>query len=364
MTLKAKRKRLVLPIDDFMKIVFTGGGTMGPVTPLLAVWEAWRVVDPTVEALWVGTKRGPERSTVEAQGIPFFSLPIARFPRYLSFEWLTFPFHFVWAFLKAIQIIRLQKPDLIASAGGFTAVPVIFAGNLLGVNSWVHQQDVELILTNKLTIPFADLVTVAWEQNRKDLGDRVRLVGNPVRPSRLLGVKERAYTQFALQKHKPTVLVFGGGTGALWLNEVMREIASELCVTANLIHVTGTGKMIESQHLDHHVFEFLDAEMADALAIADVVVCRAGLSTITELAALKKSAILIPLPRSPQEANAQMVNDACIVVDELHTSPQQLGETIQELLKDAERRKNLGEKMYQKLRTHIAEELVTMLQKI
>ena len=104
--------------------------------------------------------------------------------------------------------------------------------------------------------------------------------------------------------------------------------------------------------------------MADALAIADVVVCRAGLSTITELAALKKSAILIPLPRSPQEANAQMVNDACIVVDELHTSPQQLGETIQELLKDAERRKNLGEKMYQKLRTHIAEELVTMLQKI
>jgi len=125
-----------------MKIIFTGGGTMGPVTPLLAVWEAWHVTDPNVEALWIGTKYGPERSTVEAEGIPFIAIPVARFPRYISFEWLTFPFHFLWAFYKSVRIIQHQKPNLIASAGGFTAVPVIFAAKLFGVKIWVHQQDV------------------------------------------------------------------------------------------------------------------------------------------------------------------------------------------------------------------------------
>lgn len=334
---------------------------MGPVTPLLAVWEAWRKIDPAVEGLWVGTNRGPERGVVEMQGLPFAALPTARFPRYLSFEWLTFPCRFVWAFLQAVRLLKHQRPDIVASAGGYTAVPVIWAANLLGINCWVHQQDVEITVTTKLTVPFADRVTVAWEKNRNDLGDRARLVGNPVRPSVLEGSKERAYHTFAINKNKPTVLVMGGGTGSVWINDAIDQIAVSLTQKANVIHVTGRNKPIESAHPDHHVRDFLDAQMADALVVADLVVCRAGLATITELAALSKAAIMIPLPNSPQESNAQMVEDACVVLDQRHTSPTQLLERIQTLLAEDHTRRDLGAKLHTKLRTRIADELVEML---
>ena len=337
---------------------------MGSVTPLLAVWEAWRASDSNVTALWVGTTHGPERPVIEAQGIPFLSLPVARMPRYPSVEWLTAPFTFCLALCKSINILRSQKPDLVASAGGYTAVPMVYAAKLLGVNVWVHQQDVEITRTTKATVPFADLVTVAWERNRNDLGDRVKLVGNPVRPILLNGSRERAYGLFHLNKHKPTVLVVGGGTGSVWMNETIDGIAPQLTQQANVIHLTGRNKSIESRHGDYHVREFVDAEMADALAVADVVVCRAGLATITELAALAKAAVVIPLPNSLQEANADMVADACVVLDQRHTTPQQLLDAIGSLLSDESRRRELGTKMHSKLRTQISDELVDLLRVI
>lgn len=334
---------------------------MGPVTPLLAVWEAWKKSDPTVEAIWVGTSKGPERSVVEAQGISFLTLPVVRFPRYPSVEWFTAPWLFLLAFWNAIQILRSQKIDLVASAGGYTAVPVIYAAKLLGVNVWVHQQDVELTRTTKLTVFFADLVTAAWERNRNELGDRAKVVGNPVRPSLLRGSPERAYEAFKISRLKPTVLVVGGGTGSAWINNVIDEIAIDLTKEANVIHLTGHGKGIESRHADHHVCDFVDQQMADALAVADVVVCRAGLGTITELAALSKASILLPLPHSPQKANADMVADAAVVLDQRHASPGQLFKEIVALLEDDQRRRELGEKMHGKLRTNIADELVDLL---
>lgn len=334
---------------------------MGPVTPLLAMWEAWRKIDQNVEGIWVGTTRGPEREVIEAQGIPFLTLPVARLPRYPSLEWLTAPFVFLFACVKAVRILSSQKVDLVASAGGYTAVPMVYAAKLLGVNVWVHQQDALLTKTTKLTVPFADLVTVAWERNRNELGDRVKLVGNPVRPSLLRGSRERAYEEFKISNQKPTVLVVGGGTGSAWINNAIDEVAGALTQEANVIHLTGRGKGIESRHPDHHVREFVDHEMADALAVADVVVCRAGLSTITELAAFSKAAIIVPLPKSAQEANADMVADASVVLAQRHTSPQQLLEAIHALLGDEPRRRELGAKMHGKLRTNSADELVEML---
>jgi UDP-N-acetylglucosamine--N-acetylmuramyl-(pentapeptide) pyrophosphoryl-undecaprenol N-acetylglucosamine transferase len=347
-----------------MKILFTGGGTMGPVTPLLAVWEAWRLRDASVMAVWVGTKRGPERQVVEQQGISFLTLPAARAPRYFSLEWFTSPFVFLVALAKAIRILHAQQPDLVASAGGYTAVPVVYAAKLLGVNVWVHQQDVEITRTTMATVPFADLVTVAWERNRNDLGDRVKLVGNPVRPSLLRGSRERAYDEFQISKDKPTVLVVGGGTGSVWINEAIDEIVDQLVQQANVIHLTGRNKLLASHHSNYYVREFLDEPLTDALAVADVVVCRAGLSTITELAALSKAAVMIPLPKSPQEANADMVADACVVLDQRQTTPQQLLDTITTLLCDQPTRRDLGARMHSKLRTDTADELVEMLRSL
>ena len=197
---------------------------MGPVTPLLAVCEAWKKRDPSLNVLWVGTLHGPEKAVIEAQNIPFFSLPVARFPRYVTWEWVLVPFRFIAALYKATQLFRSQNIDLVASAGGYTAVPVILAAKIYGAKIWVHQQDVEILLTNRLTAPLADYLTVAWERNKKEFGSKARLVGNPVRSSVLLGSKERGFEQFSLDRTKPTVLMFGGGTGAAWLNRLVQEI--------------------------------------------------------------------------------------------------------------------------------------------
>lgn len=349
-----------------MKILFVGGGTMGPVTPLLAVFEAWKKKHPKVEAVWVGTPQGPEQEVVRCLEIPFFSLPVARFPRYLSIEWLMFPFHFLMAFLKSIAIIRAQRPDLVASAGGYTSVPVILAAKLLHVKIWVHQQDVMPILTNKLTAPFADFITVAWKENLRAFPGRAILVGNPVRESVLNGSRQRAMQRFHIDDQKPTVFVFGGGTGAQWLNQVFAEIGPDFVQEANIIHVVGAGKMrqdLEQIGSTYNVVEFLSEDMADAYAVADLVVCRAGLGTMTELAALGKPAVVVPLPNSPQEQNAQAIAGALTVITqdissgELLLHIQQLLHNTQELEREAAAIKKL-------LPTDVAGRLVDELLKL
>lgn len=345
-----------------MTILFTGGGTMGPVTPLLAVYEALKKIDPAIEAIWIGTPNGPEREVVERNGIRFFDLPVARLPRSASLEWLMLPVRFLNACYKAAQIIRSQKPDVVASAGGYTAVPVILAAKFFSVRVWVHQQDAEVTLTTRLTAPFADRVTAAWERSLRNLPRKARRVGNPVRPSVLRGSSDRARALFGIRDELPTVLIFGGGTGARWMNEAIGVIAPELCARANVIHLTGKGKTIAGVDCQNYfVREFLDADMADALTLADVVVCRAGMGTLTELAALAKAAVVIPLPHSPQEANAREVEDACVVLDQSRVTTAGLLTTIVDLLDRPDRRKTLGLIMSSKLRTRIVDELAELV---
>jgi UDP-N-acetylglucosamine--N-acetylmuramyl-(pentapeptide) pyrophosphoryl-undecaprenol N-acetylglucosamine transferase len=345
-----------------MKILFTGGGTMGPVTPLLAVFEAWKDVDPDVQGVWAGTPHGPEGEVVVKQGMRFYALPVARFPRHPSIEWVLLPFRFVHALLVAAYVLMKERPNLIASAGGYTAVPVILMGRLLGRKVWVHQQDVDVILTNRLTAPFAHELTVAWEKNQKDLGPKAQLIGNPVRPSVLKGDAQKARKLFGIRNKKPTVLVFGGGSGATWINEMVGEIAGDLSKKANVIHLTGIGKQGGLEDFEHyHVREFLREEMADVLQLADVVVCRAGTGTIAELAGLAKASIIVPLPNSPQEDNAQMVEGAAVIRHQRTTTAEQLRDEILELVLNEEQREELGKKMHAKLRANVADVFVELL---
>lgn len=334
---------------------------MGPVTPLLAVHEALKKIDASVEGIWIGTPHGPERSVVEQAGLRFFGLPVARFVRGWSVEWLLLPLKFLVALYVAVQVVRHEKPDVVGSAGGYTAVPVVIAAKMCGVPVWVHSQDVATTMTTRLTAPLADRLTVAWEGNRRALGERAHLIGNPVRHSVLVGSKDRARETFGLDVHKPTVVVFGGGTGAAWLNAMVREICERVVTKANVIHLTGAGKGSPSSLKHYVVREFLREDMADALAVGDLVVCRAGMGTITELAALGKAAILIPLPHSAQEKNAAAVKDASVVLDQRATSSESLLQKIESLLQDSVERQSLGNKMHDALKTDVADELAQML---
>lgn len=341
---------------------------MGPVTPLLAVAEEWKAQNPEVEFLWVGTKNGPERRVVQDEGIRFLYLPVARFPRYLSLELLLLPFRLMHAFIVAWSIIGRERPSLVASAGGFTGVPLIFAASLRGIPTWTHQQDARPLLSNLLVMPFVRRITVAWQGSLKHFpAQKTKWVGNPVRRSMLEGKKDEAHDLFGIDLRIPTVLVFGGGGGAMWLNHMMGSIGASFNGDANIIHITGKGK--KTNHLAnigprYFVTEFLSEEMAHAYAAADVVVARAGMGTISELAALKKAAVLIPLPHSAQEQNVLQIKEvgAAMVLDQRQATTGDLKAAIANLLQNKERRIAIGERMHALLPTKIAPELIGLLE--
>src|SRR3989338_1442124 len=264
-----------------MKILLTGGGSLGPVTPLLALVEAWKKKYPKTLFVWVGTTYGPEKTLIEKEGIPFFVLPTARLPRYPSFEWMLFPWRFFSALFLARSLLKKERPDFIASAGGFTSVPLVLMGRVQKIPSWIHQQDAVPLLTTRLLTPFVSLMTVAWPFLLPFFSQRKTVViGNPVRASLFEGDVPRAIASFGLQKEKPTILVTGGGGGAVWLNDQMVHLGSWFVSRANVIHLTGKGKMdirLQAFGSSYFVTEFLEEKMADALALADLVISRGGM---------------------------------------------------------------------------------------
>ena len=339
---------------------------MGPVTPLLAVVEAWRKKREDIEFVWIGTQTGPEQMMVEHYAIPFFSIPVARIPRYVSIEWLMFPFIFLSAFLKSVYLIRTQKPELILSAGGYTSVPVVIAGWLFRIPAWLHQQDAKPLLTSRVLSPFVDLITVAFEKTLLEFPkQKSHLLGNPVRRSMLLGSKERAIKSFGLDRNKQTVMVIGGGTGSTWLNHAIELIASNILEHANVIHLVGKGKFVEQNRkfFGYYVKDFLYEDMKDALSVADVVVSRSGMGSITELSALSKPTIFVPLPNSTQEDNVNALSNSVESITQ-DQKPAELQDLIIGLLIDTPKQERLGRAFHQALRTDVADELVVMLEQL
>ena len=300
------------------KIMLSGGGTLGPVMPLLAIADELRRKNPEVTLTFVGTHEGVEEAYVRAHKLPFQSMRSAKLHRYTTIKNLAQPFNFIIALWQAFRILQKEKPDVLITAGGYVSVALHYAARTLKIATMVHVQDSDVGLANKVMMPFADLVTCTFQETAELLKRYgARHTGNPIRPILFRGDKDRAIARFHLDPDRKTVLVFGGGTGALRLNMMIAEITPTLVKEFQIIHITGTGKNTsvprfttqqEEQKKHYHVFEFLmDEEMADAYKVADIVIARAGLSSISEIASLKKAAILVPMPNSHQEFNAQYV---------------------------------------------------------
>ena len=298
------------------KIVFSGGGTLGPVIPLLAVWEEIKKNSPVeIEAIWIGTTNGPERRIVEKAGIKFIALGAPKFRRYFTLKNLFVPFRLVWSFFKAFKLLGKIHPKVIVSAGGYTSIPVHYAGWLLRISSFVHQQDVGVSLTNKLIAPLASSISCAFESSCKEFKKKTICIGNPVAENILRGSKERAKEIFELEDGVPVVLILGGGTGAKEINNAVWNGLPELVQFCQVIHGTGAGKCRQMKTQRYHQYPFISHEdLAHAYAATDLVVVRAGMGTITEITALSKPAILVPILNSDQEKNAEVFEKAGAVV--------------------------------------------------
>lgn len=355
-----------------MKILFSGGGTLGSVTPLLALAETVREKEEQTEFLWVGTKQGPERELLHKAGIRFVTLSSGKYRRYISFWNVVDVFRILLGFFQSIALLRREKPSVCITAGGFISVPVHYAAWILGIPTWVHQQDMQVGLANALMAKVATRITTAL-QSQVDLFKEKKgeWLGNPVRHELFLGERQAAKNFFSLNSGLPVVLVTGGGTGSARVNQLIVEAVPHLEGFCEVVHLSGKERNQEAiektvQHFSfYHSYHFLVEEMKDAYAVADIVVSRGGFGTLTELAAFKKCAVIIPKP-GHQEENVRFLalEDAVLVCDEETTNGIQLATLLKDLLEDVTRRKKMGETMYKLLPPASKEKISLVLQSI
>jgi UDP-N-acetylglucosamine--N-acetylmuramyl-(pentapeptide) pyrophosphoryl-undecaprenol N-acetylglucosamine transferase len=340
-----------------MKIIFSGGGTLGPVTPLLHIYNVYQEKYPDTEFAWVGTKNGPERAVIEKTGMPFFMIGAGKWRRY--FSWANFGdiFRIIVAFFQSLMLIWQEKPDLMISAGGFVSVPLHYAATLLGVPSWIHQQDVRPGLAMKLMAPCADVITTALETTAKQFSRRkTRWLGNPARDLTCKNIEE-ARNFFDIKPGTRVIFALGGGTGSTTVNRLVLEALPSWPKEWQVIHLIGKerpGDLSEraaKTFPNYHVYPFFTHEMAYAYALADIVIARAGFGTLTELAALKKCAIIIPMTGTHQEENAQFfgTQQAIVALHGEHESGYRMAREAVDLMADAVRRAQMGEALHQLL---------------
>jgi UDP-N-acetylglucosamine--N-acetylmuramyl-(pentapeptide) pyrophosphoryl-undecaprenol N-acetylglucosamine transferase len=329
------------------RVLLAGGGSGGSATPVLAVAQALRRYDPSIEMLYVGTRDGPEAALAAAQQLRFAGVHTGKLRRYWDVQNLTDPLRIMAGVAESYALAREFRPNLAFGAGGFGAVPPLVAARLVGARTLIHQQDVEPGLANRLLVPFSERITVSLASSVAHFpSGRTVVTGNPVRQDFLRANPELAYSRLNLQRNVPIVVVTGGGTGALALNRLVAAAAPRLVPHAQVVHLTGRGRGVpaETDSERYQQREFLVDEMPHLLAAATLVVSRAGMGTLTELATLARPGLIVPMPGSHQWANAQAFVrlGAIEVADQTALTPDRLAERVLSLLSDEPRREQLG----------------------
>ena len=290
------------------KLILTGGGTAGHVTPNIAMLPRLKELEYTIT--YVGSVSGMEQKLIADFDIPYFGIPVGKLRRYLSIDNLKDTLNVVKGLHEARKLLKQLKPDIIFSKGGFVAVPVVLAAGFLKIPVVIHECDLTPGLANKLCIPTVKKVCCNFPETMQYIpAEKAVLTGTPIRQELLNGDPEKARTLCGFDNSKPVLLVVGGSLGASAINGVIRENLTELLNDFQIIHLCGKGK--EEPSLEgtkgYAQFGFVKAELADMFALADVVVSRAGANSICELCALAKPNLLIPLPAA-QSRGDQLLN--------------------------------------------------------
>lgn len=333
------------------KILLTGGGTGGSVSPLLAIAEELRKdKEENFEFLWLGGQNGPEEGMVAAAKIKYKAIYNGKLRRYWSWQNFLDMAKIKIGFFQSFFTMLSWRPDLVLCAGSFVGVPVVWAAWILRVPTIIHQQDAVTGLANKLMAPFARVVTVTFRNSLQDFGQKAIWTGNPMRldieyTAEFASEQTNNQSSFK-KKNLPLLLVVGGGTGAVAINDLVKNSVTELTKFCQIIHLTGKDKGLDIKDENYWQFEFLDATgMSQVYRLADLVVTRAGMGVLTELAYLKKPAIIIPMPDSHQETNAEVFKDnlAAIVLEQYEITPGKFCQTIKNLFINNEERQVLIE---------------------
>ncbi|MBO4338080.1 MAG: undecaprenyldiphospho-muramoylpentapeptide beta-N-acetylglucosaminyltransferase [Lachnospiraceae bacterium] len=278
------------------KIVLTGGGTAGHVTPNLAILPTLRSLD--YEIHYIGSYEGIEKKLVADFDIPYYEISTGKLRRYFDAKNFSDPFRVMKGFAQARSILKKIKPDVIFSKGGFVSVPVVRAASTLKIPCIIHESDMTPGLANKLCIPVASKICCNFPETLQSLPpERSVLTGTPIRQELRQGSKQAGLKLCGFDETRPVILVIGGSQGAANINTAVRECLDELLMDFQIAHICGPGKLdnVLLVKPGYKQFEYVKAELKDLFAMADIVISRAGANAICELLELQKPNLLIPL---------------------------------------------------------------------
>lgn len=321
------------------RIIFTGGGTAGHVTPNIALIE--RLAGQGWAIAYVGSRTGIERDIIGGMDLPYYAVSTGKLRRYFSWQNFVDPFLIVWGFLQCVAICLRFRPHVVFSKGGFVAVPLVAAAWLCRVPVIVHESDVTPGLANRLCFPFARKVCVTFQQTARYLpAGKVVVTGSPLRSALRAGDAAAGRRALGLSADKPVLLVFGGSLGATSINGAVSAVAEQLRARFDVVHVVGPGNVDPAMTgtPGYVQREYLNREFGDVLAAASLVVSRAGANSLYELLATRTPHILVPLPlsasRGDQIDNARVFRQAgmSVVIAQEALTGETLLAAIEELM--------------------------------
>ena len=290
------------------KIVLTGGGTAGHVTPNIALLP--KLEEEGYDITYIGSYDGIEKRLISDFDIPYYGISTGKFRRYLDVKNVTDPFRVIKGYREAKNYLKELKPDVVFSKGGFVSVPVVRAAAALNIPCVIHESDMTPGLANKLCIPVATKVCCNFPETLNLVpNNKALLTGSPIRAELSQGNKVASLDMCGFTANKPVIMVMGGSLGAANVNKAVRDALPKLLNDFQVVHLCGKDK-VDNLLLNtsgYKQFEYIKSELKNLFAMADIVISRAGANAICELLALKKPNILIPLPSSSSRGD-QLLN--------------------------------------------------------
>ncbi len=367
---KNKSKKINNKVEK--TIVLTGGGSAGHVTPNLAILPRLKEEGFTVK--YIGGN-GIEKELVEKAGIPFHTISAGKLRRYFDVKNFTDTYKVIKGMGEAYSALKTIKPSLVFSKGGFVSVPVVIAARLLNIPVIIHEADLTPGLANKISSPFANKICVSFPETLEKIPKaKAQLTGLPIRQFILNGDRQKGLRYCGFDGKKPVLLVFGGSLGSAKINDCIRSSLVKLTKCYCVAHICGKGKTVDTGSFDAHMaasykqFEYVDKELADLFAMADVVISRAGANSIFELLALKKPHILIPLPKTSTSRGDQILNANSFkqqgfskILYEDSISPESIFVEVADLISNKE---SYIEKMKSGLGNNSIEEIVKLIKEM
>ncbi len=373
-----------------MRLVLSGGGTGGHIIPNIALIHELRerFAEPAaqggpaekLELLYIGGRNSMEQTMIEEIDVPFVAISCGKLRRYFSWKNFSDFFKIPVGVLQACAVLLKFRPDVIFCKGGYVSFPVAVAGWILHIPVILHESDVSPGLANSLCARFASVICVSFEESKKYFkGKKVVFTGNPVRKELMYANKEVGLEFLHFTPALPVVLIMGGSSGAEFINQLTWRNLEYLLPHYQIAHICGRGKVQDTTKLLTHLkpehqkylsryraFEFLEHELKDVYAAADVIVSRAGAVSLAELDFFEKPVILIPLGKSAsrgdQILNAEVfsMNHLCRVLFEGEFSDVEFMEDIQDLIKHR-KQAPLGHKKEDKF--YALDKIIRLLQK-